>query len=132
MKDSWFHPDRTGIYKGEMKNGLANGKGTYTTSYKGKKGTYKYFYKGSFANGLKHGKAVHIIKLPTYLIKFQGSFKNDLSDGYGVLTMIYKGKLEQKYTGEFKKGYRHGKGKLIDYFKKTTQQGKFTRGGFKK
>ena len=46
--------------------------------------------------------------------------------------MIYKGKLEQKYIGEFKKGYRHGKGKLIDYFKKTTQQGKFTRGGFKK
>jgi hypothetical protein len=49
-----------------------------------KMGTYKYFYKGSFVNGLKHGKAIHIIKLPTYLIKFQGSFKNDLSDGYGV------------------------------------------------
>jgi hypothetical protein len=46
--------------------------------------------------------------------------------------MIYKGKLEQKYIGQFKKGYRQGKGKLIDYFKKTTQQGTFGRGGFKK
>jgi hypothetical protein len=26
----------------------------------------------------------------------------------------------------------HGKGKLIDYFQKTTKQGKFVRGGFKK
>ena len=132
MKDSWFHTDRIGTYKGQIKNGLAHGKGTYTSKHKGKTGNYKYFYKGSFVNGLKHGKAMHIITLPTYLIKFKGSFKNDLSDGHGVLTMISKGKLEQKYIGEFKKGYRHGKGKLIDYFKKTTQRGTFGRGGFKK
>ena len=132
MKDSWFHPDRIGTYKGEMKDGLAHGKGIYTSSHKGKTGNYKYFYKGSFVNGLKHGKAKQVIHLPKYTIKYEGNFKNDLSDGHGVLTMIYKGKLEQKYIGEFKKGYRQGKGKLIDYFKKTTQQGKFTRGGFKK
>ena len=41
-------------------------------------------------------------------------------------------KLEQKYIGEFKKGYRQGNGKLIDYFQKTTQQGRFVKGGFKK
>jgi len=29
MKDSWFHPDRTGTYKGQMKDGLAHGKGIY-------------------------------------------------------------------------------------------------------
>ena len=132
MKDSWFHPDRIGTYKGEMKDGLAHGKGIYTSSHKGKKGNYKYFYKGSFVNGLKHGKANQVIHLPKYTIKYEGNFKNDLSDGHGVLTMISKGKLEQKYTGEFKKGYRQGKGKLIDYFKKTTQQGTFGRGGFKK
>ena len=45
--------------------------------------------------------------------------------------MIYKGKLEQKYIGEFKKGYRHGKGKLIDYFEKWTKQGRFVKGGFR-
>jgi len=132
MKDAWFHPDSTGIYKGEMKNGLAHGKGTYTSSHKGKTGNYKYFYKGSFVNGLKHGKAKQVIHLPKYTIKYEGNFKNDLSDGHGVLTMISKGKLEQKYTGEFKKGYRHGKGKLIDYFEKWTKQGRFVKGGFKK
>ena len=31
MKDSWFHPDHIGIYNGGMKDGLAHGKGTYTT-----------------------------------------------------------------------------------------------------
>jgi hypothetical protein len=71
MKDSWFRPDRTGTYKGEMKNGFAHGKGTYTSSHKGKTGNYKYFYKGSFVNGLKHGKAKQVIHLPKYTIKYQ-------------------------------------------------------------
>ena len=132
MKDSWFHPDRIGTYKGDMKGGLAHGKGSYTSSHKGKKGNYKYFYKGSFVDGLKHGKAKQVIHLPKYTIKYEGNFKNDLSDGHGVLTMISKGKLEQKYIGEFKKGYRHGKGKLIDYFQKWTKQGRFVKGSFKK
>ena len=132
MKDSWFHPDRLGTYKGEMKDSLAHGKGIYTSSHKGKKGNYKYFYKGSFVDGLKHGKAKQIIHLPKYTIKYEGGFKNDLSDGHGVLTMISKDKLEQKYIGQFKKGYRHGKGKLIDYFEKWTKQGRFVKGDYKK
>jgi hypothetical protein len=41
MKDSWFHPDRVGTYKGQMKNGLAQGKGIYTSRHKGK--NEKYF-----------------------------------------------------------------------------------------
>ena len=132
MKDIWFHPDRVGTYKGQVKDGLAHGKGIYTSSHKGKKGNYKYFYKGTLVNGLKSGRGVQIIHVPTYVIKFKGSFKNDVPHGYGVMTMIYKGKLEQKYIGEFKKGYREGKGKLIDYFQKTTKQGRFIKGGFKK
>ena len=132
MKNPWFHPDRIGTYKGEMQNGLAHGRGTYTSSFKGKKGKYKYFYKGSFLNGLKHGKAIQIFNLPAHVIKFKGSFKNDLTDGHGILITFYKGKLEKKYIGQFKKGYRHGKGKEIDYFQKTTKQGKFVKGGFKK
>ena len=131
MKDNWFHP--TGTYNGQMKDGLAHGRGTYTSTYRDKKGRInKYFYKGNFINGHKHGKATQIIYLPTCVIKFQGSFKNDLADGHGVSTTIYKGKLEQKYIGQFKKGYRHGKGKEIDYIQKTTKQGTFGRGGFKK
>jgi len=132
MKDSWFHPDRIGTYKGQMKNGLAHGKGTYTSSHKGKKGKYKYFYKGDFVNGLKHGKGTQIIHLPTYVLKYQGSFKDNEKHGYGITINKYKGKLEQKYIGEFKRGYMHGKGKLIDYFQKCTKQGRFVKGSFKK
>jgi hypothetical protein len=35
MKHPWFFP--VGDYIGQMKNGLAHGKGTYTSSFKGKK-----------------------------------------------------------------------------------------------
>jgi len=132
MKDTWFHPDRIGTYKGEMKNGLADGKGIYTSSHKGKRSNYKYFYEGTFLKGLKVGKGIQIIHTSAYVIKFKGSFKNDVPHGHGVMTTIYKGKLEQKYIGEFKKGYRQGKGKLIDYFQKTIKQGRFIKGGFKK
>jgi hypothetical protein len=132
MKDSWFHPDRIGTYKGEMKNGLAHGKGTYTSSHKGKKGNYKYLYKGSFVNGLKHGKGTQIIHLPTYVLKYQGGFKNDVPHGRGISIYKYKGKLEQKYIGEYKNGYIHGKGKMINYFEKWIKQGRFVKGGFKK
>ena len=33
MKNAWFHPDHIGTYKGEMKDGIAHGKGTYTSSH---------------------------------------------------------------------------------------------------
>ena len=128
-KKDWFFPE--GIYEGQMRGGVAHGKGTYTSVSKGKKGKNKYFYKGDWINGQRHGKAKQIIHLPKYTIKYEGSFKNDLSDGHGVLTMISKGKLEQKYIGQFKNGYRHGKGKLIDYFEKWTKQGRFVKGSFK-
>ena len=62
MKDPWFFP--AGDYIGQMKNSLAQGKGTYTSSFKGKNGkVYKYYYKGDFVNGERHGKATQIIHL---------------------------------------------------------------------
>ncbi len=131
MKDPWFFP--AGDYIGKMKNSVAHGKGTYTSSFKGKKkGTYKYYYKGDFVNGERHGKATQIIHLPTYFIKYQGGFKNDVPHGRGISIYKYKGKLEQKYIGEYKNGYIHGKGKMINYFEKWTKQGRFVKGGFKK
>jgi hypothetical protein len=128
-------PDFTsdGIYKGQMKNGVPHGKGTYTSKFETKsRKKNKYFYKGDWVNGKKHGKAEHAYHLPTYAVTFKGTYKNDLPHGHGVLIMKYKGKLEEKYIGEFKKGYRHGKGKLINYFQKWTKEGTFSKRGFKK
>jgi hypothetical protein len=122
-----------GIYKGQMKNGVPHGKGTYTSKFETKsRKKNKYFYKGDWVNGKKHGKAEHAYHLPTYAVTFKGTYKNDLPHGHGVLIMKYKGKLEEKYIGEFKKGYRHGKGKLINYFQKWTKEGTFSKRGFKK
>ena len=122
-----------GIYKGQMKNGVPHGKGTYTSKFETKsRKKNKYFYKGDWVNGKKHGKAEHAYHLPTYAVTFKGTYKNDLPHGHGVLIMKYKGKLEEKYIGEFKKGYRHGKGKLINYFQKWTKEGTFSKKGFKK
>jgi hypothetical protein len=122
-----------GIYKGQMKNGVPHGKGTYTSKFETKsRKKNKYFYKGDWVNGKKHGKAEHAYHLPAYAVTFKGTYKNDLPHGHGVLIMKYKGKLEEKYIGEFKKGYRHGKGKLINYFQKWTKEGTFSKRGFKK
>ena len=122
-----------GTYKGQMKNGVPHGKGIYTSKFETKtRKKNKYFYKGDWVNGKKHGKAEHAYHLPTYVINFKGTYKDDLPHGHGVLIMKYKGKLEEKYIGEFKKGYRHGKGKLINYFQKWTKEGTFSKSGFKK
>jgi hypothetical protein len=122
-----------GIYKGQMKNSVPHGKGTFISKFVTKSGRKnKYFYDGDWVNGKKHGRAEHTYNLPTYVINFKGTYKNDLPHGYGVLMMWHKGKLEQKYIGEFKKGYRCGKGKLIDYFKKSIKEGKFSKKDFKK
>lgn len=60
MKDSWFHPDRIGTYKGEMKDGLAHGKGTYTSSHKGKKGfSISFLIKMIFIKEAILGKRTH-------------------------------------------------------------------------
>lgn len=122
-----------GIYKGQMKNDVPHGKGIYISKWETKSGKkYKYFYKGDWVNGKKHGKAEHGYRLPTYVINYKGTYKDDVPHGYGVLTTIFKGKLEQKYIGQFKKGYIHGKGKMINYFEKWTRKGRFVKGGFKK
>ena len=103
-KKYWFFPE--GIYKGQMRGGVAHGKGTYTSGFKGKKGKYKYFYNGDWVNGNRHGKGKQIINLPKFVIKYQGGFKNDVTSGYGVLIQHYKGKLYEKYVGQFKDSAR--------------------------
>ena len=128
-KKYWFFPE--GIYKGEMKGGAAHGKGTYTSSFKGKKGKYKYFYNGDWANGQRHGKGKEIINLPTFVLKYQGSFKNDNKDGHGVSIQIYKGKLSEKYVGQIKDSLRT-KGKLTNYKEKWTKQVDYRKGPVKR
>jgi len=68
-------PEIAGKYEGDLKKGLANGKGTATgiDSYTG------YFYKG-----LPEGKGIYTFKNGNV---FEGTFKNGLPDGKGTLTI---------------------------------------------
>lgn len=107
------------LYKGEIKNGKANGQGTLL--FEGKKyldGTWKdgfitkgkfynkdeVEYDGAFKNGLYHGKGVLTFKDESY----RGDFKKGLFDGKGVLTF-----KDEIYSGEFKKGKKNGSGEIF-------------------
>jgi len=118
-KNYSFFPE--GIYKGQMRGGVAHGKGTYTSGFKGKKGRYKYFYKGDWINGKRHGKGKQIINLNKFVIKYVGGFKNDVSNGHGILIQRYNGKLYEKFVGQFKDSVRT-KGKRTDYKEKWKQE----------
>ena len=128
-KKYWFFPE--GVYSGQMRGGVAHGKGTYTSGFKGKKGKYKYFYKGDWVNGHRHGKGKQIINLPKFVIKYQGGFKNDVTNGYGVSIQSYKGKLYEKYVGQHKDSLRT-KGKLTNYKEKWTKQVDYRKGPVKR
>ena len=87
-------------YKGEFKNDLPHGKGTFED--------FKNFYKyeGDWENGYKNGRGVLEFLDGT---KYEGEFKNDLYDGNGVL----KFSNGNKYEGEFVEGNIKGKGKFV-------------------
>ncbi|MBN2864143.1 MAG: hypothetical protein JXN62_13330 [Bacteroidales bacterium] len=87
-------------YKGEVFNGLPNGKGVIYYANGAK-------YEGDFRNGKKHGNG--IIKYVN-LVTYEGGWENDLPNGRG----IYKWPSGRRYKGEFKNGKFHGKGILTD------------------
>ena len=86
MKQTLFFNNKTAKYVGEVKDGLMNGKGTYTY----KDGS---IFKGSWKNGVMHGKGV-----------FQNAFyfSDKTIDGK------YVGADGGPLTGLFKKGKPHG------------------------
>jgi hypothetical protein len=63
----------TGSYKGDCKNGYANGKGEAL-------GTHRYA--GLFKNGLPHGKGTYYYTDGSY---YTGSFQNGIKEGKGEM-----------------------------------------------
>lgn len=115
-----FYPDGS-KYVGELKDGLPEGKGTYTWA----NGTYE----GDFKGGYKHGFGV--ILWPDGA-KYVGMFQHDKQNGKGEFTWPdgdkYVGDFRDniidgngtyiwrdgaKYTGQFKNGQKHGQGTLV-------------------
>ena len=88
--------NRKGRYKGEIENGLPNGKGIVKT-------TTGIIYLGEFKDGLPNGKGITIYPDgETYTGKYMKGIRN------GQITHTFPS--GQKYEGELKDGVYHGKG----------------------
>jgi len=100
-----FYNDKEGIYIGEMKNNMKNGKGSFyfnkDDEYKRKK------YEGDFKNGLMEGKGIYYWNNGE---RCEGDFKNGKREGKG----IYYYNSGSRYKGDYKNDKKEGKG--IMYF----------------
>ncbi|KAE9090353.1 hypothetical protein PF010_g18613 [Phytophthora fragariae] len=112
------------LYKGELVDGIRQGKGELTFVNGDK-------YEGEFLQGYRHGHGVftshhgkrvydgewrrserHGAGKERWLDsgdRYEGDYQHDLFHGKGVLT---RGSNKSKYDGEFQKGRRHGHGRM--------------------
>ncbi|CAD8082272.1 unnamed protein product [Paramecium primaurelia] len=100
------------IYKGEWKDGKANGKGQYQFQD-------RFYVEGTWASNELQGEAVYVNGTE----KYKGQWLDSMFHGIGEY--VYSdGRI---YQGEWKKGLQHGMGKEI-YKDKSTYEGKFKEG----
>jgi hypothetical protein len=96
-------PNLRGIYKGECKNGLAEGNGEA-------QGVHRYT--GTFKNGLPNGKGIYYSSETVY---YSGVFQNGLKEGKGEMHYLKTGAPDSVV-----KGYWSGdifRGKRYDTYK---------------
>ncbi|KAF0978406.1 hypothetical protein FDP41_002226 [Naegleria fowleri] len=89
--------DDGSIYEGEVKNGLRDGYGIYTS------GDLLSKYEGYWKQGQRHGKGIMYYSADE---KYEGNFTNNKRDGYGV--MHYKS--GNYYEGQWQENKRSGYG----------------------
>ncbi len=98
----WYedgNEDKDAKYEGEIENGLAHGRGTFTWPDGNK-------YEGEWKNGDQNGQGTLTL---TSGNKYEGWFKDWRYHNRGVFTWSNG----DKYEGEFKKGEKHGQGIYI-------------------
>ncbi|CAD8205415.1 unnamed protein product [Paramecium octaurelia] len=99
------------IYKGEWKDGKANGKGKYSFQ--------DSYVEGTWASNELQGEAIYVNGTETY----KGQWLDSMFHGIGEY--VYSdGRI---YQGEWKKGLQHGMGKEI-YNDRSIYEGKFKEG----
>ena len=91
-------PDRYLVYMGEVRNGLPNGKGTYTDPD-------GFNYVGELKNGKLHGRGMLVAP---HGDQYVGQYKDGKLHGKGTYTWS-NGK---RYVGEWKEGKANGQGTL--------------------
>ncbi len=91
-------PDRYLVYIGEVRNGLPNGKGTYTDP-----DGFKYF--GELKNGKLHGQGMLVAP---HGDQYVGQYKDGKLHGKGTYTWSNR----KRYVGEWKEGKANGQGRF--------------------
>ncbi len=95
-------PELQGEYRGDCKNGLADGKG----SAQG-----KHIYEGEFKKGYPHGEGKYIWAGDDYYV---GSFRKGKRSGFGKHYLMVDGK-SSFIEGYWKNDAYIGKEKRVDY-----------------
>ena len=146
FKDGIFegkNEDRNVEYKGEYKDGIQNGQGTYTLpdggTYVGDVKDSKFHgqgvftfpdggtYVGEYKDGRMYGQGTQTLSDGT---KYVGQWKDDLTHGQGTITFTNG----EKHVGEYKDGMANGQGtktlsngeKYVGQFKNNQYHGKGT------
>ena len=102
-----------GKYKGQLKNNLRDGKGTFIYKNGDK-------YEGDWKNGKKDGRGIYYFSNGD---RFDGEWKNNLREGKGILYW----KNGDRYEGDCKNDLRDGKG-IIYYANGDREMGDFING----
>ena len=104
---------KNGKYKGEFKNDLKDGKGTYFYTDENR-------YEGEWKNDLKEGKGTFFWKNGN---RYEGEFKNNKMEGRGIF--YYND--GDKYEGDWKNDLKQGKG-IFYYNNGDREMGDFMNG----
>lgn len=118
MTLSFNFGERTGIYSGEILDGLPHGTGAFDT--KNEDGS-PWSYEGVWSNGHMNGEG---ITLWDDGFKEIGTYAGDYLNGQGA---EYQGDI-LIYEGDFVNSVYHGQGKLLNIAGKTVYEGNFSYG----
>ncbi|MBU0675857.1 MAG: hypothetical protein KJ950_14565 [Proteobacteria bacterium] len=115
-------PFRDGFYRGEMRDGLPNGVGTYSCesfTYTGSwfygtmsgLGVMRYadgrLYKGEFYADQRHGQGTEVIEVSGVKSRYEGGWRNNQKHGKGIEISIIAG-VEIRHEGEWKNNVKYG------------------------
>lgn len=109
----------TGVYEGELVNGLPHGKGIFYFNDGGR-------YEGDFLKGTFTGKGKMIYTFPSEGYYYEGDFVNGLRNGQGV----YKFPSGTRYEGGFVNNEFHGYGMLCDESENVLKVGQWSHNNF--
>lgn len=87
-------------YTGEWENNHKHGEGTLVSANREK-------YSGYWAQGMREGFGVQVY---LQMDRYEGQWVQDEFNGEGTFTYFQR---HQRYEGDFRDGYRHGKGRMI-------------------